>query len=184
MKMANLQRWKLSPNADREWQKLRREVDILRSLPPHPNIVRFIDSFEDGSWFMIVLELVGGGDLFTILTTRPTARFQEAEACYVFRQVLAGLEFLHSQRVIHRDLKLENIIVAAHRRSGALVLYDVKITDFGLSKLMAPGSAAVSTVGTPPYCAGGAVRRQPRPQLRFVVSGCLALRLYCWGVPF
>ena len=101
VKAVDLRRLHLQPNAEREEKKLSREVEILKRLPPHPNIVqqlattylsisarrhrplqlggcalhvlaidprllsRLVDTFEEGEWFLLVLELVGGGDLYT-----------------------------------------------------------------------------------------------------------------------
>eukprot|EP00929_Paragymnodinium_shiwhaense_P113401 TRINITY_DN81692_c0_g1_i1.p1 TRINITY_DN81692_c0_g1~~TRINITY_DN81692_c0_g1_i1.p1 ORF type:complete len:743 (-),score=165.22 TRINITY_DN81692_c0_g1_i1:106-2334(-) len=154
VKAIDLRRLRLSPNEQREQKKLRREVDILKKLPPHPSIVQMIDAFEEGEWCLLVLELVGGGDLFTVLTTRDPPRLLDREASHVLRQLADGLAFLHSQGVIHRDLKLENVLVASERREKPLVLYTVKITDFGLSKVVGAGfSEAKSRVGTRPYAA-------------------------------
>ncbi|CAK8985151.1 Calcium-dependent protein kinase 7 (Calmodulin-domain protein kinase CDPK isoform 7) [Durusdinium trenchii] len=173
VKAVDLRRLHLQPNAEREEKKLSREVEILKRLPPHPNIVQLIDTFEEGDWFLLVLELVGGGDLYTVLTTREPPRLQEREASFVLSQLAEGLSFLHSQGIIHRDMKLENVLVANERRERPLVFYTVKITDFGLSKarfraanarapaLRAIGagfSEARSTVGTRPYTAPEVLR--------------------------
>jgi len=154
VKAVSLRRMRLSSNAEREQKKLRREVDILKTLPPHQNIVQLIDAFEEGDWFLLILELVGGGDLFTILTDRDPPRLLEKEAAFVLHQLADGLSFLHGQGIIHRDLKLENVLVASERRERSLVLYSVKITDFGMSKAVGAGlSDAKSRVGTRPYSA-------------------------------
>lgn len=158
-KAIDLRRLRLSAKADRELKKLQREVDILKRVPPHPNVVRFIDSLEEGTWFFFVLEFVGGGDLFSALVRRPAAagkrpRFREAEATYILGQLVDGLSFLHAHGVIHRDLKLENLLVVQERKLGPNILCDVKITDFGLSKVVGDGmSVAHSTVGSPRYIA-------------------------------
>jgi len=156
-KAVDLRRMQMSSNAEREQTALCREVEILKSLPPHPNVVRLFDAFEEGDWFLLILELVGGGDLYTVLTSRDTGRFLEPEATFVLRQLADGLSFLHGRSIIHRDLKLENVLVASERRerrTRPLVLYNVKITDFGLSKAVGAGlSMAHSLVGTHPYTA-------------------------------
>jgi len=164
VKVVNLKRLQLRPNAEREEEKLHREVAILRKLPPHPNIVQLKDSFKEGHWFMIVLELVGGGDLFTALTARTTPRLQEGEAAFVLVQLVEGLDFLHCQSIIHRDVKLENVLVASQQKQRhlGLVLYGVKITDFGLSKDVGLGrSGAQSTVGSRPYTSPEVLREGP-----------------------
>eukprot|EP00403_Amphidinium_massartii_P007666 CAMPEP_0178384274 /NCGR_PEP_ID=MMETSP0689_2-20121128/7431_1 /TAXON_ID=160604 /ORGANISM="Amphidinium massartii, Strain CS-259" /LENGTH=769 /DNA_ID=CAMNT_0020004517 /DNA_START=114 /DNA_END=2420 /DNA_ORIENTATION=- len=159
VKAVDLRRIRLSPNAEREQKKLRREVEILRVLPPHENIIQLMDAFEEGDWFLLVLELVGGGDLYTVLTAREPPRLLEREASYVTQQLVEGLAFLHGQGIIHRDLKLENVLVASEKRQRPLVLYKVKITDFGLSKAVGYGlSEACSTVGTQPYTAPEVLR--------------------------
>mmetsp|Transcript_115887 Transcript_115887/g.368468 ORF Transcript_115887/g.368468 Transcript_115887/m.368468 type:complete len:655 (-) Transcript_115887:3-1967(-) len=156
VKIIDLRRIEMSPYAEREQKKLRREIDILKKLPPHKNVVQLVDAFEEGHWMFFVLELVGGGDLFTVLTSRSTPRLLDREAAFVLLQLARGLQFLHGEGVIHRDLKLENVLVASERyqRPAGVVLYNVKITDFGLSKSVGDGfSVAKSTVGTRPYTA-------------------------------
>lgn len=174
VKAIDLRRMHLSVNAERERTLLRREVEILRTLPPHPNIVQMVDAFEERSWFLMILELVSGGDLFTALAARTPQRFHEHEAAFVMRQVGSGLSFLHAQRVIHRDLKLENVLISKERREGSLVLYYVKITDFGLSKAVGCGSSqAYSLVGTRPYTA-------PEVEQRSVYD--FSSDLWCLGI--
>eukprot|EP00931_Biecheleriopsis_adriatica_P039178 TRINITY_DN22416_c0_g1_i2.p1 TRINITY_DN22416_c0_g1~~TRINITY_DN22416_c0_g1_i2.p1 ORF type:complete len:702 (+),score=160.23 TRINITY_DN22416_c0_g1_i2:85-2190(+) len=174
VKAVDLRRLHLQPNAEREEKKLSREVEILKRLPPHPNIVQLIDTFEEGDWFLLILELVGGGDLYTVLTNREPPRLQEREAAFVLAQLAEGLSFLHSQGIIHRDMKLENVLVAGERRERPLVLYTVKITDFGLSKVVGAGfSEARSTVGTRPYTAPEVLRED---------SHDFSSDLWCLGV--
>lgn len=159
VKIVDLRRIELSSNAEREQKKLRREVDILKKLPPHKCVVQLVDAFEQGHWMFFVLELVGGGDLFTVLTARAQPRLLDREAAFVLRQMVEGLRFLHGQGIIHRDLKLENVLVASERRQRPLVFYSIKITDFGLSKSVGAGhSEARSTVGTRPYTAPEVLR--------------------------
>ncbi|CAE7467325.1 CDC5 [Symbiodinium natans] len=175
-KAVNLRRLRMSPDVERELKKLSREVDIWKKLPVHPNVVQLVDSFQEGSWFLMVLELVGGGDLFTVLTSRSPSRFLDREAAYVGTQLVQGLAFLHSQGVIHRDLKLENVLVASQRRAytNGPMLYNVKITDFGLSRVLDPSASdALSTVGTQPYCA---------PEVLGEGSHSFSADVWCLGV--
>mmetsp|Transcript_24023 Transcript_24023/g.55465 ORF Transcript_24023/g.55465 Transcript_24023/m.55465 type:complete len:806 (-) Transcript_24023:2-2419(-) len=157
VKVVDMRHLRLSGGTDRVLKNLRREVKILKSLPTHANIVRMIDSLEKDEFFYLVLELVGGGDLFSALMHRagPRPRLLEKEAAFVFSQLLEGLAFLHGRGVVHRDLKLENILIASETRDGQYVLYRVKITDFGLSKAIGSGliEAHHSVVGTRRYAA-------------------------------
>jgi len=104
-----------------------READIHRSLH-HPRVVSLTDVFEiDGDAFCTVLEYCPGSDLEFYLKTHTT--LPEREACSIISQVLSALLYLNSQaqRIIHFDLKPGNILY----HHG-----EIKITDFGLSKVM------------------------------------------------
>jgi serine/threonine protein kinase len=154
VKTVSLRRLQLSADAERERAKLLREVEISKALPLHPKIVRMFDAFQEGSWFFMILELVGEKTLFTVLTGRRPSRLLELEAKFVFGQMVEGLRFLHDRCVIHRDLKLENVLVASEHKQRQGVFYSVKITDFGLSKALGAGCCvARSLVGTRPYTA-------------------------------
>eukprot|EP00927_Polykrikos_kofoidii_P039437 TRINITY_DN33828_c0_g1_i1.p1 TRINITY_DN33828_c0_g1~~TRINITY_DN33828_c0_g1_i1.p1 ORF type:complete len:483 (-),score=87.16 TRINITY_DN33828_c0_g1_i1:220-1578(-) len=163
-KAIDLRRLRLSTNPCREKKKLFREASILRRMPPHPNLVRFVQLVQVGMWLFFVLELVEGGNLFAALVRRPgrRSRFREGEARYVFAQLVCGLGFLHSKGVIHRDLKLENVLVRREREEKREMLLDVKIADFGLSKAVGDGlSEANTTVGSPRYMAPEVINRGP-----------------------
>lgn len=156
VKTISLRGLRLSTNSERDLKKLQREADILKSLPPHPRVVRLVDALDDGSWFYLVLELVRGGDLFAALIGRPgpRPRLEPREVSFVLQQLVEGLVFLHGQGIVHRDLKLENVLVTSSRKEVALTFYSVKITDFGLSKSMGEGmSEPTSMVGTKRYIA-------------------------------
>lgn len=153
-KAVDLKRLRLSARADRDEKLLKREVDILRDLPPHVSICQMIGSFTEGDWFFIILELVHGGDFFSVLTARQPSKLLEREAAFVLNQVSNAIAFLHGQGIMHRDLKLENVLVESEAKEPLAVLYTVKITDFGLSKSVGGGgSEAHSVVGTRPYVA-------------------------------
>mmetsp|Transcript_61695 Transcript_61695/g.201330 ORF Transcript_61695/g.201330 Transcript_61695/m.201330 type:complete len:420 (+) Transcript_61695:284-1543(+) len=162
VKVLNLRRMRLSNTAERNFENLRRETEILKAMPSHPNVVRLVDCVEEAHWFFLVLELVPGGDLLSNLARRidltsaaPERRcLAGPEAAFVLRQLVDGLTFLHGRGVVHRDLKLENVLVSSSQCKGALTLYNVKISDFGLSKASGEGiSEPHSMVGTRRYVA-------------------------------
>ncbi|CAK0900384.1 unnamed protein product [Prorocentrum cordatum] len=158
-KAVDLRQLRLFVNVGREVKKLRREASVLQQLPPHPNLVKFVDVIQEGHWLFFLLELVDRGNLLQAIVRRPPGRtgrlkFRESEACHVFRQLVDGLKVLHSKGIVHRDLKLENVLVVRERSVGPDLLLDVKIADFGLSKVVGEGvSEARSTVGSPRYMA-------------------------------
>jgi len=104
---------------------VRKEVAVMQKIPQHKHCVNMIEVLQSDSYLYIVVELVKGGQLFDIINNSPNKRLPEAEAREYFKQMLSGLEFLHSQKIVHRDLKLENILV---HEDGY-----VMISDFGLS---------------------------------------------------
>lgn len=160
VKVLHLRSLRLSRTAERDLTRLSRELKILKELPPHPRIVQMVDSFEEGDWFFLILELVRGGDLFHALMERRPTRLLEREAAFVFWQLVDGISFLHNRNIIHRDLKLENVLISDKHREGKLTMYNVKISDFGLSKAVTGSLPQIhSMVGTQRYVAPEVLHR-------------------------
>lgn len=95
----------------------RREADILRRLEHSDHIVRFVDYFESEQQSVIATEFLAGGELFEGISSK---EFQLTEAkCRDFtRQMLLGLEFLHQRKILHLDMKPQNIMFVNHDRGG------------------------------------------------------------------
>eukprot|EP00043_Microstomoeca_roanoka_P021312 m.255095 g.255095 ORF g.255095 m.255095 type:complete len:489 (-) comp19073_c1_seq1:167-1633(-) len=119
------------------------EVDILLRLQ-HPNIIHVHDMIDTPKYLYIVLEFAQGGELFDRIVKKEG--FSEEEARYIFMQLLDAVEYLHQQGVAHRDLKPENILLASDADDAL-----VKVTDFGLAKLVGPQSFMKTMCGTPSY---------------------------------
>lgn len=153
-KVINLQRLRLLGDFESQMSKLDREVKILRDLA-HPRIVGLHSVQRTKGWVFLVMELVRGGELFDRIVQNKS--LNEVEAKHVFRQLLEGVGYMHSRNVIHRDLKPENILIASSRPAepeGAGTLLEVKIADFGLSKIISEETSWAKTfVGTPQYWA-------------------------------
>lgn len=109
-------------------QSMSTEIEIMKRIR-HRNVVSMYELYETPKCLWIILELVDGGDLHHYLTH--TLHYNEVMASRQFKQVLQGLHYLHSLGVVHRDLKLDNILLQG---SGATA--DLKIADFGLSALV------------------------------------------------
>eukprot|EP00931_Biecheleriopsis_adriatica_P050711 TRINITY_DN29388_c0_g2_i1.p1 TRINITY_DN29388_c0_g2~~TRINITY_DN29388_c0_g2_i1.p1 ORF type:complete len:920 (+),score=224.05 TRINITY_DN29388_c0_g2_i1:53-2761(+) len=154
VKVINLGKLRLLGDFDSHMVKLDREVTILQELH-HPRIVNLRTVYRTSQWVFLVMELVQGGELFDAIVKSKT--LNEIEAKYIFRQLLEGVGYMHSRKVIHRDLKPENILIASSQdleppQTGKL--RDVKIADFGLSKIINEGTSYARTfVGTPQYWA-------------------------------
>eukprot|EP01031_Cornospumella_fuschlensis_P027097 gene27097-32740_t len=111
-----------------DMQSMSTEIEIMKRVR-HRNIVSMYELYETPKCLWIILELVDGGDLHHFLAN--TLHYNEVMAARQFRQILTGLHYLHSLGVVHRDLKLDNILMAG---SGANS--EMKIADFGLSALV------------------------------------------------
>lgn len=138
---------------------VRREVEIMRHMPKHPNIVSLKDSFEDDDAVHIVMELCEGGELFDRIVAR--GHYTERAAAAVMKTIVEVVQVLlitalhlsvfyvhthillcvcllqicHKQGVMHRDLKPENFLFANKKETSAL-----KAIDFGLSVFFKPGT--------------------------------------------
>lgn len=101
------------------------EVDILKSLD-HPNILKIFEYFEDQLNYYIVMEYFSQGDLFDELER--VKILDEKSAAYIIAQILAGLAYIHSRQIVHRDIKLENILICSKDKE-----IHIKIIDFNIA---------------------------------------------------
>lgn len=123
--------------------KVLREVNIFRSVQ-HKNIVALFEVFEDDACFYIVMEFCGGGDLLNFV--RSKGRLCELEAREIFKQLVEGVAAIHANSILHRDLKLENVLIDAQ-------LQTIKLCDFGISRVVETGAVMTEQCGTPAYLA-------------------------------
>jgi len=124
-------------------QKLKYEIKIHRELK-HPNIVRYFVNFQDEERIYILMEYCKNQTLMELVNRRK--RLSEPETQYYMLQILGGVRYLHDTNVIHRDLKLGNILLDANMHC--------KIADFGLAtKLQSPEQRKTTICGTPNYIA-------------------------------
>ncbi|CAF1596237.1 unnamed protein product [Rotaria magnacalcarata] len=134
------------PQADAFNQNIKNECSILQGLC-HPCIIRIHEVFDTPDTLNIILELVDGGELFNRVVAH--GQFDEATSKFLFRQMCIGVKYLHDRSVTHRDLKPENILLTSPSTNETLI----KITDFGLSKLINETSLMKTFCGTPNYLA-------------------------------
>ncbi|CAH0555505.1 unnamed protein product [Brassicogethes aeneus] len=136
-------------NSDLEGEQLRaakNEVAILKSLS-HPNIIQYFDNFTKGNTFYIVMEYATKGSLFDLISKSRPNYFQPQFVMDLFCQILMGLEHIHSKKVIHRDLKCENIFLTGVSDNV------IKIGDFGISKKILTTKKTQTIIGTCNYLA-------------------------------
>ncbi|KAI5814636.1 hypothetical protein BZA77DRAFT_318245 [Pyronema omphalodes] len=107
--------------------KIYREIAILRTLS-HPNIVRLHEMVETDRHIGIILEYASGGELFDYILTH--RYLKDPPACRLFAQLVSGVGYLHKKGIVHRDLKLENLLLDRNR--------NIIITDFGFANVFDP----------------------------------------------
>ncbi|XP_031656632.1 MAP/microtubule affinity-regulating kinase 3 isoform X5 [Oncorhynchus kisutch] len=123
-------------------QKLFREVRIMKILN-HPNIVKLFEVIETEKTLYLVMEYASGGEVFDYLVAH--GRMKEKEARAKFRQIVSAVQYCHQKKIVHRDLKAENLLLDADM--------NIKIADFGFSNEFTMGSKLDTFCGSPPYAA-------------------------------
>ena len=140
--------------APQDVELVKREIEILK-LCQHPNIIRLLDVFENADYIYIIMENMRGGDLFAYLEKR-NFRISEARACAIIHSLATALYYLHSYGIVHRDLKPENVLMVDESEDA-----DVKIVDFGLSKMAGPNEKSKEPFGTLSYVAPEVLLQHP-----------------------
>jgi len=122
-----------------------KEAELLASLN-HSHIIKVLDVFQDESGFYIVEELCKGHDLCSLLKEMSARgkQLDEEEARSLVKQLVSAISYMHKVGICHRDIKLENMILA---ESGNL--NSLKIIDFGLSTRFEAGVKMTEQVGSP-----------------------------------
>jgi len=160
--------------------KLQEEVNVLRELRGHENVIRLYDVFCVDNELFIITELGRGGDLFHLLTTHPKHGVTEAYAAKTVSQMLSAVAFLHSRHICHRDLKLENWVL----ESGKDVWSPLKLIDFGLSTHFTPGHRLSRVVGSSYYVAPEVLKKSYTEACDLWSLGVIVYMLLSGAPPF
>ena len=134
---------------------MRTEIEILK-ICQHPNIIRLYDIFENIDYIYIIMEYCPGGDLFSYLENRNFKVSEERAAILMKKMCDAVFYFQSFFGVIHRDLKPENVLMTSDKDDG-----DIRILDFGLSKISIPNEKCTEPYGTLTYCAPEIILDEP-----------------------
>ena len=132
----------LSTNGD-NMKKILSETDLMKKLN-HPNVTKILEMFEDEEYILIAMEYINGGNLFSFVKKR--RKLSEKTAKFLFRQIVLGIKHIHSKKIVHRDIKLENILIDLNN--------NIKICDFGIGRILKNEKQLLyDKCGTPMYMA-------------------------------
>ena len=125
-------------------EKILYETDLMRRLN-HPNITKILELFETEKYILIILEYINGGNLFSFVKKR--RKLNEKTAKFLFKQIIQGIKYIHNNHIVHRDIKLENILIDLNN--------NIKICDFGIGKILENPNDTIlyDQCGTPMYMA-------------------------------
>lgn len=119
------------------------ELSTLKMLD-HPHIVKLYEHFEDKRYMYMVMEYCRGGELFDRLLE--VGHFTENQGAVIMQQIFRGVYYLHTMKVVHRDLKIENFMFAGE---GPIEANMIKIIDFGFARSFKEGQFLKTKVGAP-----------------------------------
>jgi serine/threonine protein kinase len=156
---------------------MRREIEIHK-VCQDPSVVKMLDIFETSTHYQIVMELMQG-DLYDYLEKR-NFKLSESHVKKIIFKIIEGVKYLHSFGIVHRDLKVENIMMSDDTDDAY-----PKIADFGLSKILGPGETTNDPFGTVGYSSPQVIKME---QYGFSCDswsiGCMIYALLAGALPF
>uniref|UniRef100_A0A7S4I9P5 non-specific serine/threonine protein kinase n=1 Tax=Odontella aurita TaxID=265563 RepID=A0A7S4I9P5_9STRA len=165
---------------------LRQEVQLLREVSSHPNVIELVDVFEDEDEVHLVTELATGGELFDRIVAKkqsPEKRFSEKEAACIVKQILDAVSYLHDEKdIVHRDIKPENFLFTSDADDAP-----IKMIDFGYAvrHVSAEEDGPLrEDVGTPLYMAPEVLHRDYDRSCDVWSVGIIAYTLLAGYPPF
>ena len=125
------------------------EIRVMQCLH-HPSIIQIHDIFKDKKFYYVVMEYCSGGSFSDFIVNN--RRLNEDDCKFYMHQIFSAMKFIHDLKICHRDLKPQNILLDASKKS-------IKISDFGLSKFVLKNKLTSTPVGSliyaSPECLSG-----------------------------
>ena len=156
-----------------ELERVEKEIKYLKMFN-HPNIIQIYEVIENTENFYIVMEYVEGGELFNYIVEHE--KLEEKEASFFFAQLIYGIKEIHKQKICHRDMKPENLLLANNNL--------IKIIDFGLSNEYT--DYLTTQCGSPCYAAPEMIRGMKYDGLMIDLWACgiILYAMLCGYLPF
>ncbi|XP_063062756.1 serine/threonine-protein kinase 17A [Engraulis encrasicolus] len=132
------------------------EIAVLELATSSQRVVNLHQVYEMTSEMVLVLEFAAGGEIFNQCVAERDEAFTEEDVKRLMRQILEGVAFLHRRNVVHLDLKPQNILLTSDSPLG-----DIKIVDFGLSRMVSGHQEIREIMGTPEYVAPEILNYEP-----------------------
>ena len=148
---------------------VRTEIEILK-ICQHPYIIKLYDVFENIDYIYIIMEHCSGGDLFSFIKSR-NFMLKEEKVVVIMYKLCKAVYYVHSYGIAHRDIKPENVLLTEESEDA-----DVRLLDFGLSKIVGPNQKCTEPYGTLTYCAPEIIL--DKPYLKTVDSWSLGVMTY------
>ncbi len=161
--------------------EIKNEIDILKKLD-HPNIVKIIEFYSTPKAYYIITSFCQCGELYNQIKYQ----YNENQLAVLFYQVFSGLYYLHSKNIVHRDLKLENILITEieKEKTTGKNLFWIKIIDFGTAKIFEKNKSEKAVVGSSYYIAPEVLKKQYNEKCDTWSAGVILYMLICGRAPF
>ena len=129
--------------SERHKSKIEMEKSIMKTLSSSDYIVKMFETYETKNHICIVMEYICAGDLLSYIKKR--SKLTEPIAKFIFKQIILAIQYIHNHNIVHRDIKLDNILIDLDNK--------IKICDFGVSKRIKNNEIMYEQCGTPTYIA-------------------------------